>query len=448
MKYSFSFIITPIIVIFLKTEELGLWYTFASINAFACLLDLGFSQNFLRNFAFAWGGAKELEKEGVAKQSAGEPNKRLYSILLSASSKLYLVISSVAFIALLIIGTPYILYIMRGYEQSYLVPWLVYAFAIFINLMFGWWFSALEGAGKIAKAQQAITIGNIANFVVVIVCMFLRVGLIGLALAYLINGLVSRAVAQYYFHKNVITKQEIAALQSDVSSSEIKQTVFTIWFNAKKNAVVTLAETLSGQLGTIICSGVISVEVTASYGLCCQIANIVTTIAVSNHTANMPVYANLWTNDDKQTIRKLYSRAIFAYMTISIVIGVLAIVFGVPVIRIIKPSIELPYMMLLLVIITYVFDNLYSSNAKFIATKNKIPYVKDNIIALILVILLYILLLRGFELGVYGLIVGKVLGKLFLYIKWNHYAFKMVDCSFLQLNAEGCRYYLSKLKTS
>lgn len=444
MKYSFSFVLTPVIVLFLEKEELGLWYTFASINAIAGLLDMGFTQNFLRNYSFAWGGAKELSKEGFNGDSSGIPNRLLYVKLMKASSWLYFLISSLALVLLVAIGTPYIDHVMKAYDKSYTMPWLVYAFAIFINLLFGWCFAAVIGTGAVAKANQSTVLGNVANFAVVVAGLLMGWGIISLSLGYLLNGVVSRMMINHCLHKEIMKKSEIKQFIGKISNKEIFNTLEIIWYNAKKNAIVTLATTISSQLGTLICSGFISVEVTASYGLCNQIASVIATLAGSNHTANTSVYAKSWANNEVETARKMYSAATTVYFLIFCGGSIGALAIGIPVMKILKPSIELPFTMLALVLVTHLCDSFYSINIRFIATQNRIPYVRDSLIALTLVLIFYILFLRVFNFGVYGLIAGKFLAHLYNYIKWNKYVSDMIDITVGEIFAEGFRRIVSK----
>lgn len=59
----------PIVLFFLSSEELGLWYVFLSISTFINLVDFGFSPQLARFVTYAYTGAGVLQKEGVDRKS-------------------------------------------------------------------------------------------------------------------------------------------------------------------------------------------------------------------------------------------------------------------------------------------------------------------------------------------------------------------------------------------
>ena len=56
-QYCTSLIILPLILSNILEEELGLWYSFASIGTLVTYLDFGFSTTLVRNITYAWSGA-------------------------------------------------------------------------------------------------------------------------------------------------------------------------------------------------------------------------------------------------------------------------------------------------------------------------------------------------------------------------------------------------------
>lgn len=431
LKFGSSLMLTPFTLIFLSTHELGLWYTFASTSSIAYLLDLGFGQNFSRNFVYAWSGCTELKKEGVeiiSEEISGKPNKKLFVILLRSSAYIYFRISIIALLLLLLLGVPYINYIMSNYDNNYVVQWIIYSFAIFINLLYSYKFGALEGAGYIAESQKSITVGKISNVIISILFLKLGFGLYSLCVGFLVDIIVSRIMISFYINQKVINYKEFRVLKSEVSLKEILETIKILSFNARKTAIVTLSNTLMGQLSTLICSGVIGVDATASFGLCNQLISIINSVASINHQTNMPVYSNLWIDGRKDKIKRVYSFSILIFITIWI-FGIASLVtIGIPIIKLIKPNIDLPFFVVLIMSLTGMVEGYYTLNINFIVTKNRIPYVLSNFTSLCVMILFYIITLKFMNLGIYALILGKTIAQsLYNYWKWNKFALQEAD---------------------
>lgn len=66
LGYGFSFgtniLLLPIVLYYLPTEELGLWYIFLSVGAFVAMFDFGFSPQIARVITYSYAGADEIQK--------------------------------------------------------------------------------------------------------------------------------------------------------------------------------------------------------------------------------------------------------------------------------------------------------------------------------------------------------------------------------------------------
>ena len=100
--------ITPFALYFLSDDLYGLWGVFQSLVAITVLFDFGFSTTFARNINYCWSGAKELKKEGVRYSESSSPNYELMKKTMEACRMVFLVISCVALILMLTIGSAYI----------------------------------------------------------------------------------------------------------------------------------------------------------------------------------------------------------------------------------------------------------------------------------------------------------------------------------------------------
>ena len=64
MVQGINIILLPVIIRYLNTVELGLWYTFTSLYGLAMLIDFGFQTIISRNVSYLWSGANSVKSEG------------------------------------------------------------------------------------------------------------------------------------------------------------------------------------------------------------------------------------------------------------------------------------------------------------------------------------------------------------------------------------------------
>ena len=179
-----NIIILPFVLKLLPEKELGLWYTFTSIGALANLLDFGFKTTITRNVAYAWGGAKELPQvDQDVVIITDEPNFELLMRVRRTAQALYFIIGGIALILLATMGTWYIINITKNEvaTSDYMIAWIVYIIAIFLNIYYGYWMPLLKGIGAIKENYQAMVISKVIHLLIAIIGLFLGFRLTAIA---------------------------------------------------------------------------------------------------------------------------------------------------------------------------------------------------------------------------------------------------------------------------
>lgn len=443
MKFGASLLLTPLVVFFLPEQELGLWYTFASVAYIIDLMDLGFNPNLVRNLTFAWSGATTLIKEGVPEKyhEDGSPNLLLFGIVFNTCKVLRMIMAGLSLLVMLSIGTVYINHTMKNFpETNYMIPWVLYSFAIGSGYFFGHWSSALRGIGRIAEGQQAVLIGKVAHLIMSAIFLFSGMGLTGLCLSYLFSALVERSLARYSFLKYGLDKEKLKKYTKGCSRKEFFATLSTVWHNAKKSAINSIATAVISQIGVLLCSGFLGVVTTAAYGLCNQI--FTTTIAMGRISNNIfiPKYSDLRLHRKRDELKKYYSMAEVVYWSICIVVMIAACTIGIPLIQWIKPGIMLEIPMLLLIGITYYLEGESEMNMNVISSANSIPFVKASVITSVMVVLANYVFLRFTAFGIYGIILSKLLVQaVYMDWKWVYVVHKDLDLNYAQITKIGLK---------
>lgn len=450
MKFGASLLLTPLVVYFLPEQELGLWYTFASVAYIIDLMDLGFNPNLTRNLTFAWSGATALTKEGVPESynKEGKPNLNLFGIVFNTCKILRMMMAMLSLIIMLTIGTVYINHTMRDFSgTNYIIPWIIYSMAIGCNYFFGYWASALRGIGCIAEGQQAILLSKVVHLSLSAIFLFWGFGLTGLCFSYLMSGLAERTFARHSFLKQGLSKKEIKRYTQNCSHKEFFETLSIVWYNAKKSAINSISTAIISQVGVLLCSGILGVVTTAAYGLCNQI--FTTTIAMGRIANNIftPKYSDLRMHKNYDELRKYYSIAEVVYWGICIVVMVAACTLGIPLIKIIKPGVVLEIPMLLLIGVTHYLEGEAQLNMNVISTANSIPFVKASVITSIMVVVANYVFLRFTRLGIYGIILSKLLVQAaYMDWKWVHVVHKDMKVNYLLITKIGLKAGLGFIK--
>lgn len=99
-------LILPLVLTKLTTEEIALWYLFATLMGFQLVVDMGFNATFSRIIAFSMGGASDIKeyREAVERTNSTSPNWDAIERIYGAMGWLYARLSAVWLLFLVIVG--------------------------------------------------------------------------------------------------------------------------------------------------------------------------------------------------------------------------------------------------------------------------------------------------------------------------------------------------------
>lgn len=417
MSMSSSFILLPFIVYYLDENMLGLWYVFLSIGGIVALFDFGFNPTLARNIAYCWNGALSLSKESSDFKLNKEPNIKLLKTIIKTCKIIYLVISLIALVILLTIGSKYILYISSDIKgSSYKIAWIIYSIAVFCNLYYGYYITFLRGVGAILEVNKATVISKVSQLVISIVLLKLNLGIIAVSLAYLISGIVFRSISKRLFYNYEKIGQRLSNDSSIIRKEEIEDIFIKIWNNAWKDGLVSISAYITNQASTFICSMYLSLSETGIYSITLQLITAVVTVSGALYTAYQPTLQAAYINRDYEKSKKVMSMAMFSYYFI-FWLGIIGIIIISPILSIIKPAFKLDLIIFILMAVYIFLLKNHSYYASYISNTNSVPYMKSFILSGIVGILLSIILIEMTDLGSIGLVIGQMIPQI-LYNNW------------------------------
>lgn len=411
-----NLLLLPIIIGYLTESEVGLWYVFASISHFVTLFDFGFAPSFARNIAYIWCGAKSLRRESLITIKDNETDWTEFYIILHSCKYVYLFISLLALIILLSAGT---FYIVKVSSVFYIDAWIIYSIAVFINLLYGYYTSLLRGVGAVAENNQSGVISKLVQIVFCWLLLELDFGLLGVSIAYLLSGIALRLSSKILFNKyeNIGNNLRYVVVNSLLKKCIDK--IKIIWHNSSKEGLVTLSNYLNSQANTLICSYMIGLSATGSYGVSLQIATLVYTVSgipFITYQSKMQEYA---ISNKTESNKQLFSFAILSFVIVYVLLASGSFLCF-PIIHFIKPGFVIDvnlYLLILLQVFLWAYYGLFCS---FISSYNKLPYTKTYIVSSLITVLLSICLVKYTDLGIWALVISPILVSLYNVWKWPY----------------------------
>ena len=421
-----NILILPFILYFLSPNEVGLWFTFLSIAMLANLVDFGFSPSILRNTSYIWSGAKELKKEGITNYvNKGEPNFILLDQMINTSRLIYLIIAIIALIFVSTLGTFFIIQITEGYDiENKLFSWFIFIVGIFLNITFNFWTPLLKGVGEIKKSQKALVLSKTTFIFFSVILLNLSYGLLGVAIAYTLSGIILRFFSRNYFLfflKDLNFKPSLNLL-TGVDTHFVSK----IFYNAWRLGVVSLGAFAILQSNTLICSYYFGLEYTASYGLVIQIFAVIAALASTPYQTYLPEFNQLLSFNNFNDAKKIIIRSAKLNWIIFSSFSFLVIIF-LPIIPsyLMQSEFYITQNMLIFMSIYLLLENNHSLFSGFIAAENKIPFMKAGVLSGIGVISLSLMLVYFTELGIWSLLISPaIIQLLYNNWKWPYHIFK------------------------
>lgn len=417
-----NFLMLPFLMYFLDADMLGLWYIFMSIGTITQLFDFGFAVTFSRNITYCWSGAKELKKEDVVFSDGGEPNYELMKEVISTSKLIYAVISGIALLLLVTIGTFYIRSLTRGTVP--LIAWLVYALAMFLNLYYGYYATFLRGVGAITQANKNTIYARVVQILLVIVLLFLGAGIIGASAAYLAYGLVFRLLGKYHFYRYQGIGAKLAQVNKKIPFAKLKEVFLIVWHNAWRDGLIAVSGYLCSQVSVIICSVYLPLSQTGVYSIGVQVATAITQIAKTLYTAKQPELQNAYINADMQTMRKTMKSIVSTYVFLSLLGTVGFILVGRPLLQLVKPAAVVSVPVFLGISAYQIVLGFRDCFGSYFSCTNRIPYLNSFVVSAISGVALSFLAMSVFDAGVWGLIAAQMVSQ----CAYNVWYWPMMGC--------------------
>lgn len=376
LNMGINVLILPFVLAFLDDVSLGIWYVFASINTLVMLLDFGLTPTVARNIAYAWSGAGALTATGVRMSEVeNEPKAKVFSNVVATCKAIYLLLSLIAILLLFVMGSGYVLTVSPDdMKVGFLAAWLVYAAGVLCNLYFSYASACLRGVGAIAENAKSQTYAKIIQLVFTAILLAGGAGIMGTSVAYLASCLVMRVSMTWYFNRFDGVRELLAGAKRKFELAPIVAMAKTIWHNAWRDGLVSFSMFCSLQANTLICSYVLGLSSTGSYGLVIQIATAVTSFASVSYSTIQPKLQELALRGDRKASLSLFAGSVSTFFAIDVVASIGFLLVGPALLSVFGKTLDMSTPMIAAILI---YMCLYKANTLFIScisNYNEVPY--------------------------------------------------------------------------
>ena len=390
-----NILLLPFILTLLSSSELGLWYTFTAIGSLAMLIDFGFSTTFTRNVAYAWSG-RGLDEIANSKPAESDINLSYFSNLVYTSRKIYLSMGLVILLVFILLGTPYIFHVTKNQLNvgEFILPWIIYFIAVFLNIYFSYWTPLLKGTGSVKEYYQVIVITKVVQLSISIVGLVLGYGLLAVAIAYLASLIVMRILSDI-FYKYFSNTKGLYKITDKFSPSQ-KDSINLLkilWPSVYKQGLISMSNYLTDRSSILIISAFFGLLLSANYGITLQIFSIITTVSNVFYNSHIAAIISDKTIGDNASSYKKITTSL-GIQTITIISSVIfLILFGNRILLVFGSNAFLiDYSQLILLGSYSLLFNFQLVSSNYIIMDNKFPMVKSYVISGIVTIVLQLLL--------------------------------------------------------
>lgn len=410
LQYGAALLVLPLLLRKLTSAELGVWYVFMTISALVNMLDMGFTPTLARNVSYVLGGAKSLQKNGYEViEQAGNIDFGLFKAMISASQRIFLVITIVALVLLALPGSAYILHVASGQvdRQTVLSAWFVFVSATAFNLYYKYYTPLLQGRGLFVGFYKSSALANIGFVAVSAILLQAGLGLLAVALGYLVSALIGRWLSWRYFYDQSFKTQLEKTPAAPVAATEICR---LMWPNAWRLGLGVIGAFLILKANILLSSAYLGLATTAAYALTMQMLSVlqsVSTVVFSTQLTKMAQYRVTNQCDDlKQSLEMGLAWALGVFILGAVVL----LWLGGPLIRWIGGQTALlPLPLLAWATLIMLLELGHTLAAGVIVTGNQVPFVKPAMLSGMAIVLSS---WAGLEYGGFG--VAWLLGSQFL----------------------------------
>jgi O-antigen/teichoic acid export membrane protein len=276
--------------------------------------------------------------------------------------------------------------------------WVAYTSGCSLNFVAGFWLALLSGINRVRLAQQIQLSASIVNQIVSLAGV-----LAGLSAWALVIGNIAMGVTVFIAARTSV--RACTGLRSIPASAADWSLVGVLWPNAWRMALVSVGGYCLTYANTLVCSSMIDLSHTASYGLSLQLIGMTAALSGAWVQVILPSLSARRVDSDGTTIAGKFAKRIRLFFLTYAAGGVLVVTAGPWMLNAVGAMTPLLPRLQLALMALYVFLEVHHTlYGALVLTENRNPFVVLALVSGACSIALSIMLTPRF--GVWGLLVA------------------------------------------
>lgn len=296
------FLVLPLVLRKIPTEELGMWYVFLGIAQFGGIVELGFASNIARFASYFMGGATSPRSLGIDHACEGNIGANLAGLkgLAEMAMDLYPKLGAAMGLLMTLCGGWWLSHKFGHAFWSWNVApaFFLYAAGMSLNMYGYFWMNLLFGVDRVREGQQIFAIGLMLNYLLCMGCLLLGAGLYALAIGQIALALVPRFMARR------IMQREYLLATPNVQTVTWRD----LWPMTWRCGLCSFGSYLSLPVMTLVSAQVVGLADTASYGLSLQLAFMLHGLSATWMAVTWPRMGAMRASGDYSKIRTLITK--------------------------------------------------------------------------------------------------------------------------------------------
>lgn len=424
-------LVLPLILKKFSAPEIAVWSFFSAILSISALADFGFRNTFIRLFALAYGGAKDL---GVFKgdkktETKGEANWPMIEKLYSAMSKIYTYVTLVLAVILFTAGSYSLLKPIsatQDHRQAW-TAWVVIAIAIIYDFYGKIYSNYLEGMYQIALVKRIEFLAKLGSILTSFLILIISPSLLNLVIANAIWMIINTARDLYLCR--IVCEGK---LKSFTTQPFEKDFFLQIWRPAWRGGISGLMSQGLTNLSGIVYGQVGNAASVAAYMIALRIITEIRNISNAPFYSKVPLMARLRAEGNYPKLTQVAQRGMLLAHIVYVGGAIFVGLFFNSFLHVIGSKISFvePRLWILLSVAFYVHRYGALHMQLYNTTNHIISHILDAIAGTLFIVTALLLVNK---VGVYAIPVGMLVGYLGFYA-WAaaYYSLKSINVNFFK----------------
>lgn len=424
LNISSSLILLPFILIYLNSEDIGVWYVFITMIGLIQLLEFGFLPTTSRYISYIYSGAKDIIGSDVITSDEDKVDVQFLSNIISSSRTIYLIVSCISVVIIVFGGTLYLSTLdYKGDFHEIYLAWVIYGLATILLFYFGYYNSILKGRGDQTALNKITVVSKLTNILFTIPLLSMGFGIKSIAFGVLASAIIDRILVGRAVHYSKDSKEVTEAfnLKSNKSYTRV------IWKQAKLMGIVQLGNFLTTRASLLVVSTFIGLDAAAKYGFTLQITSVAVIVSSMYFGLQMPRLSSEYIKGKFDIIKFLFIRSLGISWLLFLIYFGMIMVCGSHILSLISENTTiLPSAMLFVYLISAFLEMNHSLCTAYLTTKNEIIFTKAIICTGVLIVIFACIL--GYFFGLWGVILSQFICQaLYNNWKWPFLVFKQLN---------------------